>query len=306
MNYRMILYILGNIFKVVGGLLLLPLLVSLVCQDGCFYAFLIPIGIALLLGTLLTVKKPKNQSFYAREGLAITGFAWIFISLIGCLPFIISKQIPSFIDAFFETVSGFTTTGASALTDVEVLSKSMLFWRSFTHWIGGMGVLVFVLAFIPSDAKSIHLLKAESPGPTVGKLVSKVKLTARILYVIYTLMTILEMIFLVCGGMPFFDSVCNALATAGTGGFAINNAGIGGYSVYSQVVITVFMILFGVNFNLYYLMLTKHVKQALKSEELRWYFIIIFVSAALITTNLCIVNKITDFNYVLHISSTSV
>lgn len=292
----MVSYTLGNILKVVGGLLCIPLLVSLIYMDGQYWSFLIVIGICLAIGFSLTLfLKPKKRDFFVREGFALTGVSWIVISLIGCLPFVLSGQIPNFVDALFETVSGFTTTGASILSDVEALAPSMLFWRSFTHWIGGMGILVFVLAFLPSDAHSIHILKAESPGPKVGKLVSKIKVTARILYMIYAILTLIEVLFLVCGGMKAFDAFCNAFGTAGTGGFSVINEGIGGYSTYSQVVIGVFMILFGVNFNVYYLLLLKKFSTAFKSEELRWYLIIIACSICLITTNLCIVNNVSSF-----------
>jgi trk system potassium uptake protein TrkH len=287
MNFKMIFYTLGNILKVEACMLLLPLVVSLIYQDHCFLSFLFPILALLVVGFLLTIKKPKKTSFYAKEGFVMVGLSWILISLFGCLPFIISGEIPHFIDAFFETISGFTTTGSSILTDVEALSKSMLFWRSFTHWIGGMGVLVFILAILPnSEGDTIYILKAESPGPQVGKLVSKVRLTARILYLIYFALTIIEIIFLVCGKMPFFDSVVNSLATAGTGGFGIKNDSIGSYNHYCQIVIAIFMMIFGINFNLFYLLLIGNVKQALKSEEVFWYFGIILTSTVIIVFNL--------------------
>ena len=288
MNYRMILNIIGNILKVIGIMLLVPVIIALIYEEGLrnILAFgLTAIG-SFVLGFLLSFKKPKNLNFYAKEGLVIVGLSWFIISLVGCLPLIINGDIPNFFDAFFEVVSGFTTTGATILSDVDSLAKSSIFYRSFTHWLGGMGVLVFVLAFLPSNAQNIHLLRAESPGPQVGKLVSKIKLTATILYIIYAVLTLIEVIFLLCGGMPLFDSIVNSLATAGTGGFSMNNAGIGGYSVYSQVVIAVFMLIFGINFNLYYFALIGHIKQAIKSEELRWYLIIIFLATSLITLDL--------------------
>ena len=209
------------------------------------------------------------------------------MSFIGALPFYFSGEIPCFVDAFFETVSGFTTTGATILNDIEVLSKSMLFWRGFTHWVGGMGVLVFVLAFLPqSEGQNMFLMRAEVPGPVVGKLVSKVKMTARILYAIYTVMTLVEIIFLVIGGMPLYDSILHAFSTAGTGGLSIKNASIAYYdSYYIDIVIAVFMFLFGINFNLYYLLLLKNFKQVLKSEELKWYIIIVFGFTAIISIN---------------------
>lgn len=287
MNYKMILYTLGQLFKVEAALLVAPLVVSFLYQEGTYLSFLIPILALVLLGFALTIKKPNNRTMYAREGFVIVGLSWILMSLFGALPFVISKEIPNFVNAFFETVSGFTTTGASILTDVEALTNGMLFWRSFTHWVGGMGVLVFIMAIIPSsDGDSIHILRAESPGPQVGKLVSKIRVTARILYLIYMVMTIIEIIFLVCGKMPVFDSIVNSFATAGTGGFATKNASIGYYNNYCQIVIGIFMILFGVNFNIFYLLMIGNFKQAIKSEELRWYLGIIFASIIAITLNI--------------------
>ena len=290
MNYRMIVYIIGQIVRVVGILLLLPVICSLIYNDGGLMAFAIPIAISLVLGTLCTLKKPADTNIFAREGFLTVGLSWIILSLIGALPFMISGEIPSFIDAFFETVSGFTTTGASILTDVEALSKSLLFWRSFTHWLGGMGVLVFVLAILPqADTRSVklmHVMRAEVPGPKVGKLVSKISRSARIMYGIYIGLTAVMVIFLLCGGMPLFDSLVNAFGTAGTGGFAAKNASIAAYdSAYVDWVIGIFMILFGVNFNLYYMILIGQGMQVLKSEELRWYIAIVVGSTALITWN---------------------
>lgn len=267
-------------------LLLLPLFVSLGYKEASALSFVLTIGILLITSIILVFKKPQNTKIYAKEGFVIVGLSWIVMSLFGALPFFISGEIPNYIDALFETISGFTTTGASILTNVETMGKGMLFWRSFTHWIGGMGVLVFVLAILPNSETSMHLLRAESPGPQVGKLVSKVKFTARILYGIYIVMTLIQIIFLICGGMPLFDSIVNSFATAGTGGFGIKNDSIGGYSVYSQVVIGIFMLLFGINFNIFYLFLIKEAKQALKSEELRWYLGIVFASVIIIALNI--------------------
>lgn len=289
MNFKMIFYTIGNMLKVEALLLILPLIVSLVYQENTYLSFLIPIAILTLVGFAISFKKPKNRTMYAREGLVIVGLSWIFISLFGALPFVISKEIPNFIDAFFETVSGFTTTGASILEDVEVLSKGMLFWRSFTHWVGGMGILVFIMAILPSsDGDTIHILRAESPGPQVGKLVSKIKVNARILYLIYFAMTILEIVLLLFGKMPLFDSIVHSFGTAGTGGFGIKNSSVGGYNNYCQIVIGIFMILFGINFNIFYFLLIGNFRQALKSEELRWYLSIIFIAIALITLNIMI------------------
>ena len=227
MNFKMIFYTIGNMLKVEALLLILPLFVSLVYKENTYLSFLIPIALLTLVGFAISFKKPKNRTMYAREGLVIVGLSWILISLFGALPFVISKEIPNFINAFFETVSGFTTTGASILEDVEVLTKGMLFWRSFTHWVGGMGVLVFIMAILPSsDGDTIHILRAESPGPQVGKLVSKIKVNARILYLIYFAMTIIEIVLLLFGKMPLFDSIVHSFGTAGTGGFGIKNSSI--------------------------------------------------------------------------------
>lgn len=231
----------------------------------------------------MTHRKPQSTVFYLKEGCVITALSWIFLSLFGCIPFVISGEIPSFTDALFETISGFTTTGASILSEVESLSHCSLFWRSFTHWIGGMGVLVFLLAIVPmSGGSHINLMRAESPGPSVGKLVPKVKHTARILYGIYLALTVLEIIFLLTGGMPIFDALTTSFGTAGTGGFGIKNDSLMSYSTYIQWVVTVFMILFGVNFNAYYFILFRNFKKAFSMEEVRCYFIIILAAIGII------------------------
>ena len=291
MNYRMVSYIIGQIVRVEGMLMLPPLVVSLIYGEDAFAAFLLPAVISVIVGTLLTIRKPSNTDIFAKEGFVTVGLSWIVLSLIGALPFVIDGCIPSFVDAFFETVSGFTTTGASILTEVESLGRGILFWRSFTHFVGGMGVLVFVLAILPqADTRSVklmHVMRAEVPGPKVGKLVSKIGRTARIMYGIYIGLTVIEIILLLAGGMPVYDSIVNSFATAGTGGFAIKNASIAAYdSAYIDYVIGIFMFLFGVNFNLYYLILIGHVGEALRSEELRWYLIITGVSTALIAADI--------------------
>ena len=291
MNYRMVSYIIGQIVRVEGILMIPSLVVSVIYGESAFAAFLIPIVLSVAAGTLLTIKKPSNPDIFAKEGFVTVGLSWIIMSLIGALPFVIDGCIPSFVDAFFETVSGFTTTGASILTEVESLGRGILFWRSFTHFVGGMGVLVFVLAILPqADTRSVklmHVMRAEVPGPKVGKLVSKIGRTARIMYGIYIGLTVIEMILLLAGGMPVYDSIVNSFATAGTGGFAIKNASIAAYdSAYIDYVIGIFMFLFGVNFNLYYLILIGHVGEALRSEELRWYLIITGVSTALIAADI--------------------
>ena len=288
MNRRMVLYVVGTVIKIEAALMLLPLITSLIYKENCTKDFLISIGIALVAGFALTlIFKPGSKVIYAKEGFVIVSLAWLALSVVGALPFYISGEIPSFVDAFFETVSGFTTTGASIVTDVEAMSKGMLFWRSFTHWIGGMGVLVFVMAIIPTVSdRSIHLLRAEAPGPVVGKIVPKMKQTARILYIIYIVLTFAEMIFLFVGGMPLYDSIVHAIGTAGTGGFGIKADSLASYSPYIQWVITAFMLIFGVNFNLYYLVLIRKFKSAVKNEELLTYAVIVTLSIAAIAFNI--------------------
>ena len=289
MNYRLILQTIGKILLIEALLMVFPLVVNFIYQEENLFAFALTISISMVVGTLLMMVKPKNKSMFIREGFVIVGLAWIVMSLFGALPFTLSGEIPHYIDALFETISGFTTTGASILNDVEAMSKSMLFWRSFTHWIGGMGVLVFVLAILPnSEGQNIYLLKAESTGPQVGKLVSKVRFTARIFYIIYFGITLLEVVLLLLGKNSLFDSIVMSFGTAGTGGFGIYADSVGGFNIYSQVVIAVFMMIFGINFNLYYLAIVGKVKQAIKSEELRWYLGIILMSTIMITINLMV------------------
>lgn len=282
MNKKMVFHIIGRIIQVESVLLLLPLAVSLIYKEKCWLSFLITIGIAFAAGTLLTLgSRVKSKVIYAKEGFITVALAWVLMSAVGALPFVLSGEISSYIDAFFETVSGFTTTGASILTDVEAMSRGLLFWRSFTHWIGGMGVLVFVMAIIPSITdRSIHIIRAEMPGPIVGKIVPKVKNTAKILYIIYIVMTAVEILLLFAGGMPLFESVVHAFGTAGTGGFGIKADSIAGYSPYLQWVITVFMFLFGINFNLYYLLLLRKLGTVVKSQEL-WCYVGIACAAVL-------------------------
>ena len=289
MNYAMIFYLIGNLFKVEAGLLLLPLLVAAIYGESATYpAFALTILLLLLLGVLLTLRQPKDRLLRPREGFFIVGLSWVLLSAFGALPFVFSGEIPSFVDAFFETVSGFTTTGASILTDVEAMSQGMLFWRSFTHWVGGMGVLVFVLAILPrSEAKTLYVMKAEVPGPTCDKLVAKVRNTALILYGIYLVMTLILILLLLLGGMPLLDSLLHAFGTAGTGGFGIKSNSVEFYnSPYFEGVIGVFMILFGTNFNLYYYLLLGNFAKVFKSEELRWYLGIIAAAVGMITINI--------------------
>ena len=272
MNGWMIVYTVGMMLKVEAALMCLPLGVCLYYGESP-WAFLVTIFVLLVFGWMMSIRRPQDDTIYAREGFFIVGLSWLLLSVFGALPFVLSREIPNFVDAFFEPVSGFTTTGASILTDVEAMSRGMLFWRSFTHWVGGMGVLVFVLAVLPkSDAQTLYIMKAEVPGPTCGKLVARVRHTALILYGIYLAMTVILIILLLIGGMPLFDSVLHAFGTAGTGGFGIKATSIGYYnSVYFDYVIGIFMMLFGINFNLYYYLLLGDVVSVFKSEELRCY-----------------------------------
>lgn len=289
MNYEMMLYVLMNIAKVEGLLMLIPGFVSLFYGELDVAKTIFSIAAFFTaIGFVFTIKKPKKADIFIKDGFLIVGIAWIAFSIIGCLPFYFTGSIPSFIDALFETVSGFTTTGSTILTDIEILPNGILFWRNFTHWIGGMGVLVFVMAIIPlAGSRSVNLMKAEVPGPTMDKIVPKTKQTAKILYCIYVGLTVLEVIFLLLGKMPFYDSVIHAFSTAGTGGFSSKGDSIGYYnSAYIDGVITVFMILFGINFNLFYLALLRRFTRLLKSEELWTYLSIIAVSTALITFNI--------------------
>lgn len=287
MNRSMIRYILGYVIQIEGALMLLPCIVALIYREEEGISYCIVAFMAFLLGTVISHNKPKEQVIYLKEGCVTTALSWIALSIVGCIPFILTGEIPHFADALFETISGFTTTGASILSDVEALSHCSIFWRSFTHWIGGMGVLVFLLAIIPlSGGSNINLMRAESPGPSVGKLVPKVKHTARLLYAIYIGMTIVEIIFLIAGNMPIFDVFCTAFGTAGTGGFGIKNDSFAGYSPYLQWVVAIFMILFGVNFNMYYFLLFKNVKRAFNMEEVRGYFIIIAAAVGVIFVDL--------------------
>lgn len=288
MNRKMVFYTIGQMLVTLAVLLVLPAIISALYLESCLWAFLITIAIALVLGgTLLLLFKTGNQVIYAKEGFVTVALVWLALSAVGALPFYISGEISSYVDAFFETVSGFTTTGASILTDIESMSRGLLFWRSFTHWVGGMGVLVFVMAIIPNVSdRSIHLMRAEVPGPIVGKLLPKTKDTAKILYLIYIALTVIETVFLLCGGMPLFDSVVHAFGTAGTGGFGIKADSIAGYSPYLQWVIAIFMAMFGINFNLYYLLLLRKLRAVIKSTELWCYLGIIFTSVVLITANI--------------------
>lgn len=292
MNVKSISRTVGLILLITGIFQVFPLLIAVIDHEPRnILAYIESLCLILLVGSaLLLFSRGGNRMFSAQEGFAATGLSWIFMSAFGALPFFLSGQIPSYVDAFFEMVSGFTTTGASILTDVEALSRCNLFWRSFSHWLGGMGVLVFLLAVVPGARKNggtgIYLMRAESPGPSVDKLTPHLRQTAMILYGIYILLTALCIVCLLLGGMPVFDSFCIAFGTAGTGGFAIKNSSMGGYSYFLQTVVTVFMFLFGVNFSLYYMLLLRKFKAVFKNEELRLYFGIAAGSIVLIAINI--------------------
>ncbi len=294
MNYRMVFSMIGRLLMLEAGLLLLPALCSLGYQEQSLWAFLLTAAIALALGGLLTlVLRPKNKTIYAKEGFIIAALSWLVLSAVGALPFVISGEIPNYVDAFFETVSGFTTTGASILTSLGTRSEALtmshgiLFWRSFTHWVGGMGVLVLMMALVPDGSgRTIHVMRAEAPGPMVGKLVPRLRDTAKILYLIYLALTALQVICLLVAGMPLFDALIHTFGTAGTGGFGLYATSIGEYNAACQWIITVFMWLFGVNFNVYYLLLIRAFRPALTNREVWVYFGITVVSVAAITVNI--------------------
>ena len=288
MNYRVVFKLLGNVLKYELILLLIPLCISVYYGEGDAFSFFITIILMAPVSFLLCKIKAKKNDIYGKEGFLTVGLAWILISVVGAMPFIISKSIPSFIDAFFETVSGFTTTGASILKEVESLPKGILFWRSFTQWIGGMGFLIFILALIPSlGFNTIHLLKAESPGPTPGKIVPKIKETAEILYIIYFVLTLIQTILLKIAGLSWYDATLHAVGTAGTGGFSNMNSSVAAFTnPVVEWIITIFMLLFGVNFALYFQILKGNIRNVFKSEELRYYILIVCISIVFITINI--------------------
>lgn len=287
MNYKIIRRILASVLRIAGLSMALPLICSLIYRETQMISiWLISIVVCIGASLLFSVKKPKDKTFFAREGAVSVALSWIILSIFGAVPFFISGYIPSFVDAVFETASGFTTTGASILTNVEALPKSLLFWRSFTHWIGGMGVLVFLVAVLPqSGSNDFFLMKAESPGPSVSKLVPRVRHTATILYEIYIVLTLVQILMLYFGGMELFDSITLSFGTAGTGGFGVKNTSIAGYSTYSQIVITVFMFIFGVDFSLYYLVLMKKPGSFLRSDEFKGYSFIVLACIVIIAIN---------------------
>ena len=290
MNHKMIGRFIAQILSIEGAFMIPALLISLGYSAwSAAQAFLITIAvIAAVCAVLFLVCKKAPNALDAREGMICVGISWIILSLFGCLPFVISGEIPRYIDAFFEIVSGFTTTGSSILSDVEALSPGILYWRSFSHWLGGMGVLVFLLAVAPGSRDkgfTMHLLRAESPGPDVGKLVPKMRKTASILYLIYIVMTFIDFLLLLLGDMPWLDALCTAFGTAGTGGFGIRNDSMASYSPYIQYVTAIFMFLFGINFSCYYLLLLRHFKPVFRDEELRTYFLIVAVAIGAICLN---------------------
>ena len=285
MNYSMIAYIIGWILSVEAALMVPSILVGFLYRESAVYALIISAVLCLLIGLPLIRKKPTNKAFYAREGGVIVALCWIIMSIMGSLPFILSGEISNPVDALFETVSGFTTTGASILASSADMCHCIMFWRCFTHWVGGMGVLVFLLTLLPMTGSGYHmsLMKAESPGPSVGKLVPKVQSTAKLLYGLYLALSLMQLVLLLLGGMPLFDSFCTVFGTAGTGGFGIKNDSFTSYSTYLQAVVTVFMILFGINFNVYFLFYMKKPKEAFQCEEAKWYLGVIAAATLIIT-----------------------
>lgn len=287
MNYRMITYILGWILLFEAGFLLVPTVTALIYGEAAIKGFLLSIAICVLASALLIFKKPKNTALRSRDGFVIVSLSWIVLSLFGALPFMLTGVTSSYADAFFETVSGFTTTGATIFSNVEILPRSILMWRSFTHWVGGMGVLVFIMAFLPlSGGQNMHIMKAESPGPSVSKLVPRVRTTALLLYAIYFSLTLLEFILLLCGGqMNAFEALNTSFSTAGTGGFGFRNDSLGSFNAYTQIVVAIFMLLFSLNFSSYFLLIKGKLKDALNSE-LRVFFVIVIVAVATVTVNI--------------------
>ncbi len=287
MNYAVIFHTLGIVINFGAAFMIPPFIVAVLYGEADAMYFAVCFVICAALGFILSRIKPANKKFYAKEGYIIVAMSWIILSLIGSMPFYLSGYIPSYIDALFESVSGFTTTGASILSNVENLSNGMLFWRIFTHWIGGMGVLVFIIAVLPlTGGENMHIMRAETPGPSVGKLVPKLRKTAIYLYAIYFSLTVFQTVLLIINKMPIFDAVCIAMGTAGTGGFGIKNSSMASYGVTINVIVTVFMLLFGVNFNFYFLILMRKFKDAFKMSEVLWYFIIFIVVALFITVNI--------------------
>lgn len=287
MNYSIIRYILGQTVSVVSVLMLLPALVGALYTEKSAWSFLLCAVLFFILGRIMSYKKPKNKVFYAKEGFVAVSLCWIVLSIMSAVPFVLSNSVPSVIDALFEIVSGYTTTGSSILSDVEALPRCMLFWRSFSHWLGGMGVLVFVLAILPSaDGQNMYFMRAESPGPDVGKLMPNLRKTATVLYMIYTGMTLLQFMLLFFSNMPIFDAICITFGTAGTGGFSVLNSGCASYTIFQQAVITVFMVLFGINFNFYFYLLCRKWQYATKMSEVKTYIAIYLSATAMVCIQL--------------------
>ena len=287
MNYRLVFNTIGKVMLFLALFMCIPLLVGVIYKENTFWSFTTPIISLAVIGGALSFLKVKDKTIYAREGFVIVALVWIVMSLVGALPFVISKSIPNFIDALFETVSGFSTTGATIYNFTDEMAKSVMFWRIFTHWLGGMGVLVLVLAILPSDGSAMHIYRAESPGPSASKLVSKMRYTARILYLIYIALTLIETILLCAGGLSFYDSLLHAFSTAGTGGFSVYSNSIANFNnVYVEMVIAVFMLLFGINFNVFYLLLVGKVLKGFRSEEFLTYLSILLVATIAIAINL--------------------
>ena len=283
MNIKMLIYILGKVLLIEGVLMLLPIGCGWIYGESETVYYLVCALSYVTLGYLLSFKKPRNMTIFIKDGCVATALSWVVLSIGGCIPFILTGEIPSFTDAMFETASGFSTTGASILTNVEAMSHCSLLWRSLTHWIGGMGVLVFLLAVVPmTGGSNMNLMRAESPGPTVGKIVPKVRSTAKMLYLIYLAMTVTEIIILTLCGMPFFDSLCSSFGTAGTGGFGVRNDSFASYAPHIQVIVAVFMIMFGMNFNFYYYFTTKQINKAFKMSEIKVYLAVIAIVTAII------------------------
>jgi len=297
MNYRMIRFIIGRIIKTIGLLMFLPLGCAIYYHEPVM-PFIVSLAASLVFGHIMGGRQPENKTINAKDGFITVALAWIFMALFGALPFVLSREIPNFIDAFFESSSGFTTTGSTIVQDVESLSHGILLWRGLSHWIGGMGILVFVLTFLPSNSQAFYLLSSESTGPQVGKLVSKLKVTARILYGIYTGMTVILIILLYLGKMPLFDAVVHGFSTAGTGGFGVKNASIAFYnSAYIDYVISVGMLLFAFNFNIFYFILLGKIILVLRNEELKWYLAFVFVSTIIIAINISSAYSGQSFRY---------
>ena len=287
MNYRMIAYIIGWVLNLEAIFMVPACITAVIYGEQELICLLLSMGLCLLIGIPLTIRKPANRNYYAKEGCVTAALSWIIMSFMGSLPFIFSGVLSNPVDAMFETVSGFTTTGSSVITDIEIVPRCIVFWRSFTHWIGGMGVLVFLIALLPSAGNiQMNLMRAESPGPSVSRLVPKARSTAKILYKLYLAMTLIQILLLLLGDMPLFDALTITFGSAGTGGFGIKNDSMASYSVYCQVVVTIFMILFGVNFSFYFLLFIRRSLSAFKMEEVRWYFGIIAAAILLITWDL--------------------